>query len=87
MVKTYATMSFAEKAIYHTQKAEEYQRRAEFLEDAANDRSTNAEVAALLLAKDDRLAFPYKQATGSRNGHQQQAIMYGIVALLEKLST
>jgi|KBSSwiStaDraftv2_1062776.scaffolds.fasta_scaffold11571_20 hypothetical protein len=84
MAKTYPELSFAEKAIYHVRKAEEWQIRAEALEKIAGDRAADDELAALRLTRDKDLAFPYKQATGNRNGHQQRAIMYSLIALLER---
>jgi hypothetical protein len=86
MTQPYEQMTFVEKAIYHTRKAEEYQRQAEVLENWADANSGNPELAAELLADPykNRQAFQYKQATGNRNGHQQRAIMYGIIALLER---
>ena len=86
MAKTYPA-SFADKAIYHVRKAEEYQTKAEVLENIAVERTGDDQLAALLLAKDDSLAFPYKQATGNLNGHQQRAIMYSLMALVEKAYT
>jgi hypothetical protein len=84
MTKEYDKLSYASKALYHVRKAEEYHARAEALERVAGDRAGDDQLAAYRLAHDEDLAFPYKQATGNRNGHQQRAIMYGIIALLEK---
>lgn len=86
MKKTYKTMTFAEKAVHHVHWAEHYQQKAEQLERIASE-CRNDQQAAYMLNHSETMAFPYKQVTGNRNGHQQRAIMYGIVALLEKLST
>jgi hypothetical protein len=83
MTKSYESMTFAEKALFHVTEAERYQKKAEELEEAAGLRgSDDPQLAAYLLMKDDNFAFPYRQATGNRNGHQQRAIMYGILALV-----
>jgi hypothetical protein len=84
MAKTYPELSFAEKAIYHVRKAEEWQAKAETLENIAGERTGDDQLAALLLTKDDSLAYPYRQATGNRNSHQQRVIMYSLLALVEK---
>ena len=86
MSKTYEQMTFAEKAIYHTNKAEEYQKKAEVLEDWAKANAGTPEMASLLLSDPhkNREAFLYKQATSTRNGHQQRAMMYGIAALVQE---
>lgn len=85
MDEAYEQMTFAEKAIYHAIKAEQYQQEAEALENWADANSGNKELASRLLADpyDNSRAFQYKQITGNRNGHQQRAIMYGIAALVE----
>ena len=75
MTKSYRELDFAGKAVYHIRKAEEWQVKAEALEKTAGDRSPNDQMTAHLLTHDEDLAFPYKQATGNRNAHQQQAIM------------
>jgi len=74
---------YREAAEHHVAEAQKWQAIASSLEARAAEHAGNDEVAALLLAKDEALAFAYKRATGNRNGHQQQAIMYGIMALLE----
>lgn len=84
MSTSYEQLDFVAKAIYHIRKAEEYQSQAEKLELVAGKHSKNDQMAAHLLSKDEVLAFPYRQATGNRNGHQQRAIMYGIMALVKK---
>lgn len=86
MSTSYEQMSYAEKAIYHTNKAEEYQKKAEALEDWATANSANPELASLLLSDPNKnhQAFLYKQATSTRNGHEQRAMMYGIAALMER---
>lgn len=76
-------MSYQQKMIHHVAEAERYQAKAEALERIADDRADSGQLAAYLLTHDEVLAFPYKQATGNRNAHQQQAIMYGIAALVE----
>lgn len=72
-----------ERAFYHLIEAEKHQLKAEALERMADERAANPQMAAHMLAHDEALAFPYRQATGTRNGHQQRTIMYGIMALLE----
>jgi hypothetical protein len=86
MDKSYQQLTFAEKAFFHVHRAEEFQAKAEAIEALANNRAANAQLTAHLLTHDEDLAFPYRQATGTRNGHQQRAIMYGIAALLEEAS-
>lgn len=85
----YEDLSYAAKAVYHVKKAEEYQAKVEALEDWADANGSNPELAAMLLSdpNKNREALLYKQAVGTRNGHEQRAIMYSLVALLEKLST
>lgn len=85
----YDELDYAAKAIYHVKKAEDYQRQAEQLENWADENGSNPELAAQLLSDPHktRAAYRYKVAVGSRNGHQQRAIMYSLIALLEKLST
>jgi hypothetical protein len=85
MAKTYEQLGLAEKAFYHLREAERYQLRAEALEAKADRVSQSDQLAAHLLTHDPELAFPYRQATGNRNGHQQRAMMYGIMALLERV--
>ena len=80
----YAELSYLGKAMYHVRKAEEYQVQAERLEIIAGEHAGDDQLAAYFLARDESLAFPYKQATGNRNGHQQRAIMYSLIALLER---
>lgn len=87
MAKAYKDLNFAEKAIYHVRQAERYQERAEALEAQADERSGNSDVATVLLEKDGFLAGPYRRATGNRNGHQERAKMYSLIAILEKLDT
>jgi hypothetical protein len=84
MAKTYPELSFMEKAIYHVRKAEEWQAKAERLENLADERTGDDQLSALRLVKDDDLAFPYRQATANRNSHQQRVIMYSLLALMEK---
>ena len=85
MTTPYEQMNFRERAMYHVAQAENDQAVATILENKAKARGGNAQMASYLLAHDQELAFPYKQATGNRNAHQQQAIMYGIMAMLERL--
>ena len=87
MTKTYEEMDFTDRAFYHAAKADEYQVRAESLEKIAMDRTNDDQLAAYQLTHSEILAFPYKQATGNRNGHQQRAIMYSLLALLERQYT
>jgi hypothetical protein len=84
MSEVYDKLNYLGKAMYHVRKAEEYQVRAEALEKIAGDRARDDQLASYRLAHDEDLAFPYKQATGNRNGHQQRAIMYSLMALLER---
>ena len=84
MVKSYQQLTFAEKAAFHVKEAERYQAMAEVLEARADARSPNDQMTAHTLTHDEDLAFPYRQATGNRNGHQQRAIMYSLIALLER---
>lgn len=85
----YEELDYASKAIYHVRKAEEYQVKAEALENWADATGSNPELAAQLLADPDktRQALLYKQAVGTRNGHQQRAIMYSLIALLQRSMT
>ena len=84
MAKSYQQLTFAEKAAFHVKEAERYQAMAEVLEARADDLSANDRMTAYALTHDEDLAFPYRQATGNRNGHQQRAIMYSLIALLER---
>jgi len=83
----YDQLNFAGKALYHVRKAEEYQIKAESLEKIAMDMTNDDQLASYQLTHSETLAFPYKQATGTRNGHQQRAIMYSLMALVEKAYT
>jgi len=84
MGKEYDELSYLGKAMYHVRKAEEYQAKAESLEKIAMDQTNDDQLAAYQLTHSETLAYPYKQATGTRNGHQQRAIMYSLIALLER---
>lgn len=85
----YEELDYAAKAIYHVTRAEEFQRKAESLEKWADAAGGTPEMAALLLSDPHktREAYRYKVAVGNRNGHQRRAVMYSLIALLEKLST
>ncbi len=87
MDKVYDELNFAGKALYHVRKAEKYQAKAESLEKIAMDQTNDDQLASYQLTHSETLAFPYKQATGNRNGHQQRAIMYSLMALVEKSYT
>lgn len=80
----YKELNYLGKAMYHVRQAEEYQAKAEALEKIAMDLTNDDKLAAYQLTHSEALAFPYKQATGTRNGHQQRAIMYSLIALLER---
>jgi len=84
-----------QKMNYHLLKAEQWQARAEAIEAWAADKAINQQQGRLRRSKTqqdpDYLAkillkdlFIYDRATGNRNAHQQQAIMYGIAALVEE---
>lgn len=85
----YDDLDYAAKAIYHVKKAEDYQRQAERLENWADEHGGNPELAAQLLSDPHktRAAYRYKVAVGTRNGHQQRAIMYSLIALLQRSMT
>ena len=84
MAKSYQQLTFAEKAAFHVKEAERWQAKAEALEAKADSMSPNDQMTAHLLTHDEDMAFPYRQATGNRNCHQQRAIMYSLIALLER---
>lgn len=73
-------MSFKSKLAEHIAAAEKWQGRVIGFEKAA-ERITDDPVGQnnLLSARVD-----YRSAVSNRNGHQQQAIMYGIAAILEE---
>lgn len=71
-------MSFKAKVTNHIQAAEQWQAKVKAFEEAAARQTPDAFEQAKIL---DR--FDYRSAIANRNGHQQQAIMYGIAALLE----
>lgn len=85
----YEELDYAAKAIYHVTRAEEFQLKAESLEKWADEAGGTPEMAALLLSDPHktREAYRYKVAVGNRNGHQQRAIMYSLIALLQRSMT
>lgn len=74
-------MSFKSKLTEHIKEAERWQSRVLGFEKAAARQESDPIAQARLL---DR--FDYRSAVSNRNGHQQQAVMYGLAALLEELT-
>lgn len=87
-------MNNREKMEYHIAKAEEWQVKVKALEDEAERKAKvkvmskeglghRPEYIAKTLLKDN---FWYDRAIGNRDGHETQAQMYGIAAILDEIS-
>lgn len=71
-------MSNRDKMKHHLDEAERWQRRVAGYEAAAARETNDPYEQSRILDRHD-----YRSAVGTRNGHQQQAIMYGIAALVD----